>query len=129
MATDLGPLYKRLAPESFNNMVVFEEEGKECRLGKETGRPFAGVTACMDFCAHAHKDQHNMNNGCTVVSNAVLGAVFTKLVISGKWQFLLQATEILVSDWLSADLSLKKGFVKQVFGVSHSSELSKRFSL
>jgi hypothetical protein len=60
-ATAIAPLYKRIAPDAYANQVQFEEKAVDCRLGLTPGRPFAGVTACFDFCSH------DMNNGCTVV--------------------------------------------------------------
>ncbi|XP_028405021.1 uncharacterized protein LOC114527532 [Dendronephthya gigantea] len=69
LATQVAQTYKTIAPEAFENQTRHDSEGVRCRIGSNTdcARPFSGVTCCVDFCAHNHKDDHNMENGATVV--------------------------------------------------------------
>ncbi|KAL5250071.1 hypothetical protein ACHWQZ_G015966 [Mnemiopsis leidyi] len=67
LATDVGALYKTLAPKAYFNQVRTQEDGWECRIGSGRDRPFSGITACLDFSAHNHKDKHNLSSGVTVV--------------------------------------------------------------
>jgi len=67
LATDFSQKCKVFAPKAFANMTSYEDVASQCRIGHGKGRPFSGMTCCLDFCAHSHKDVQNMNYGTTMV--------------------------------------------------------------
>lgn len=67
LATAVASLYKVLAPEAYLNQVVSGFRANDCRIGYGSEKPFSGVTACLDFCAHSHRDKHNMDHGATLI--------------------------------------------------------------
>jgi len=67
LTNTVAPAYKVLAPDSFNNMGLFDNVATDCRIGAPGNRIFSGFTCVCDFCAHAHKDTNNMVGGATAV--------------------------------------------------------------
>lgn len=69
LTNNVTPLYKKLCPDAYANMTAHSKSASDCRIGDDPGieKPFSGVTAVCDFCAHSHKDVNNMNAGVTVV--------------------------------------------------------------
>ncbi|XP_015791149.1 methylcytosine dioxygenase TET3-like isoform X2 [Tetranychus urticae] len=68
MASHVGQTCKKLIPEAFSQLVK-SGEGSSCRIGLDPERPFSSVTACLDFVAHNHRDNHNVQNDITAVVN------------------------------------------------------------
>ena len=68
LATIMSKILKKATPVAFQNMVQHSEEAIHCRIGNGPGksRPFCGVTAVCDFCAHSHYDFRNEDNCVTV---------------------------------------------------------------
>ena len=68
LATIMGKILKRAAPIAHSNMVKDSEAAIDCRigLGEPNTRPFCGVTAVCDFCAHSHTDFRNADGAATV---------------------------------------------------------------
>ena len=70
LADDMGRLLSEVAPDAYQNLIMFSAEADSCRIGTGSGpKPFSGVTSVLDFCAHAHHDRHNINGGCTMVGS------------------------------------------------------------
>ena len=67
LTNTVGPVYRRLAPDSANNMALFDNVAEDCRIGAAGNKMFSGFTCVCDFCAHAHKDTNNMVGGATAV--------------------------------------------------------------
>ncbi|KAL0629524.1 Methylcytosine dioxygenase TET1 [Plecturocebus cupreus] len=76
LATNVAPIYKQYAPVAYQNQVEYENVAQECQLGQKKGKKakkgqkrlsLLWITTCLNFCAHPHRDIHNMNDGSKVV--------------------------------------------------------------
>ena len=69
MELNVRNLFQNLAPKAYENMTSQSIEAQDCRIGngKIEDKPFSGVSAVTDFCAHSHKDDRNMPGGVTAV--------------------------------------------------------------
>ena len=88
----ISPLYKRLVPHAYNNMVAYEDVAGACRVGKNPGKPFSGITTVMDFCAHSHRDRHNMEAGLTgmgTIQNMIFVCFWERITLANQWSLLL----------------------------------------
>ena len=92
LADILAPLCKRIVPEAYEYQILHEHEGLECSLGNKSERPFTGVTACLNFSAHIHKDVFDLLNGCSVITTlnevAIIVIIEIKTYFNGvkHWQ-------------------------------------------
>lgn len=68
LASIIGPIYKVMAPDAYQNHLRGDPiNDNDCRIGWGSEKPFSGVTACLDFCSHNHRDTNNMTGGATVI--------------------------------------------------------------
>ena len=64
----VSKMFKEMTPDAYENMAQGSScPDNQCRIGYGLERPFSGVTACLDFATHNHKDNNNMENGATVI--------------------------------------------------------------
>ena len=57
LANFMSKILEKAAPDAFSNMVKNSVLASDCRIGSGdfSKRPFSGVTAVTDFCAHRHQ--------------------------------------------------------------------------
>ncbi|KAI1293773.1 Methylcytosine dioxygenase TET2 [Halotydeus destructor] len=71
LAAILAPVYKIIAPEAYGaqvrTSVNCSKDDLKCRIGHGSERPFSGVTACLDFAAHSHRDIHDHVDGAALI--------------------------------------------------------------
>ena len=83
LVDDVTPRFQDMLPLAFRNLSAFSDTAESCRLGKQldaSKRCFSGLTACMDFSAHSHRDENNMNGGLTAVRQYYMSKSIEKFI-------------------------------------------------